>query len=178
LICTVDGTAPGLTIEYFARGAASTVDSATTFAGGADASDIVGRVGCDGAGTTAAVFGAAVVGGAARLSVGAGVARRDDGNIIGVTTMTSAISTSARRVRLSIRTEAVAREPDHSRRGGTDCTARSVAVRANCLVSRHVVRVLRSRTRSSLDNNGRMEGAAARASPDTREPPRREAFAY
>src|SRR6185295_386988 len=166
-------------MEYLARGAASTVDSAMTFGGGAGASDIVGRwAGCGEDGATAAEFGAAVVVGAATLSVDAGATRRDDGNSIGVTTMTSAMSTSARRVRLSIRTEAVAREPDHSRRGETDCTARSVAVRANCLVSRHVVRVLRSRTRSSLDNSGRKEAAAARVSPDIREPPTREEFAY
>src|SRR4051794_4676380 len=99
---TAVGAAPGVAMVYFARGAASTTDSAATFgtalgaaalAAAVGASAIVGRcvAGCCDAG---AVPGAVAVV-AAALSVATTGARFDDGNIIGVMTMTSAMSTSA-----------------------------------------------------------------------------------
>jgi len=167
---------------YFALGVASVVDSATTFVAAVVVADSATRgrgTPCIGAGLAGvALIFAAAWEAADELSVLTGLARRDDENIIGVTTITSAMSTSARRVRLSMQIETVAREPDHSRQAETDCTARCGALQASSRVWLRAVRVPRSRTRNSLDNNGTMEAAAETALPDIRERGVREAFAY
>ena len=113
----------------------------------------------------------------AALSDGCAVGRRADGNSLGVMTRTRAIKTSARMVRLSMQVVNLAREPDRTRRGGKDDSGRCVARPANCHATLHVAEVLQWRMRSSLDNNGTMTEAAARARPDTHGPSIREASA-
>jgi hypothetical protein len=179
-MATATGTAPGLTIVYRARGVATVADSAATFGvGGAAGSTAgVGRDDCSDGGSAVSGRGPGIADGEEAVSCRTGVARRDEGKIIGVTTRTSAMSTSARRVRLSMQTGAVARELDHSRPVVAGCIVQSAAGQANLRASRHVVRALRSHTRNSLDNSGTRAAAAARASPDTHGRPAPGWFAY
>lgn len=105
------------------------------------------------------------------------VARRDDGKNLGVMTMTSAIKTSARMVRLSMQVGEVAREPDRSRRDGMDDSARFAARPTTCHGARHAARALQWRMLSSLDNNGTTMEVAATESPGNRAPSIRGGYA-
>ena len=93
-------------------------------------------------------------------SVGAGLLHRTSQ---GVTTSTTAISASARRVRLSIQMEKVAREPGRSRRGEMGGNGRYDAWQANYHEAHHDAEAPRRHMRSSLDNNGKRPGEAATA---------------
>ena len=117
-----------------ARGVGTVTDSADTRAGlDAVAEGAALGAGCCAlgvlvAGAAVAAAGFAVEGvGVATADVSAlGADGRDDGNRIGVTMNTTAISTSARMVRLSMQREVCARELDRSRQAGTDDSARCV----------------------------------------------------
>ncbi len=106
--------------------------------------------------------GAWFVSSAVVLSDEVAVGRRD-GNNRGVMTSTSAINTSARRVRLSILGKAVLRELGRTRQGGTGGTGQFCATRANRREWRHVVRAPQSRMPNSLDNSGRTPARSATA---------------
>lgn len=132
-------------------------------------STTAGGAGCD-------AVGAALVGVAAGtlaafvLSAACVVERRDDEKNLGVTTMTSAIKTSARMVRLSMQITEVAKEPDHNRRVGMDDSGQFVALPTMYPGARRAAGALQWRMLSSLDNNGTRREAAAREPPDTRVP--------
>ena len=118
------------------------------------------------------------VGGATAVeSARAGAGRRPDEKSIGVPTITTAMSTNANRVRLSMQRRDVAKGLDHSRPAETDCIVRFDGSLASLRESRHTAPVLRSHTRSSLDNSGTRAGGAARASLGTRERIARGVFA-
>jgi hypothetical protein len=92
--------------------------------------------------------------------------------------MTSAINTSARTVRLSITSGAVAREPGHIHPGGTDDSAQFGAPPASYREARRASRALRWRRQSSLDNNGTRAATAGRERPGTLERKGRAPYAY
>lgn len=108
--------------------------------------------------------------GVVAVSDAGGVAgpRDADGNNLGVTTMTSAMRTSATMVRLSMQVRDLVREPDHNRRDGTDDSVRFAAPPTNYREARRVARVLQWHTLNSSDNSGTTMGAAAIEQPDTR----------
>ena len=90
----------------------------------------------------------------AALSVFGATLRRDDGKTIGVTTMTSAINTSASTVRLSMQTEGLAKEPDHTRPVERGDSVQCVALPTNSHEEHRASGALRWHTLNSLDNNG------------------------
>jgi hypothetical protein len=158
-------------MRYWARGVVTTTaesagsirglaDDTTGVAGagatlGCGAGGVAGT-GEEPAGSVAAVADVAV-------SIAGFTGRRAEGKSIGVPTSTIAIRTSARRVRLSMQRETVAKELDRSRQAGMDGNAQYDAGQASYHVRRRVVRLLRWRTRNSLDNNGMRPAGAARA---------------
>jgi hypothetical protein len=108
---------------------------------------------------------------------GTTVAARRGPNRRGVITNTSAINTSARRVRLSILEVPDLKEPDRIRLDGKGGTARSGEARANHRAKRRAAPAPQWHRRSNLDNSGTRAAAEATASPDTREPRAPEPYA-
>ena len=83
----------------------------------------------------------------------------------GGATMTIAVSSNARKKRLSIGSDprhTASRVPDRSRQGGMGDTARCGGARASYHVARHDARALRWRTQSNSDNNGTPQVAGDR----------------
>ena len=85
--------------------------------------------------------------------------------------MTIAVSSNARKKRLSIDRRAGRRlplkAPDRSRRDGMGDTAQFGGVRASYRVTLRVVQALRWHRWNSWDNNGMPQVAGARMKPDT-----------
>jgi hypothetical protein len=104
--------------------------------------------------------------------------RREDAKNRGVTTITSAINTSARMVRLSMQVSEVAKEPDRNRRAGRGDSARFAAPPTTYRAARHAAGVLQWRMLSSLDNNGTTMEAVAREPLDNRVPSIRGSCAF
>jgi hypothetical protein len=149
-----------------------------------DADDTGFAIGC----STTVGDGACVAGTDAELVAGVPAAlvvsslgaagRREDAKNRGVTTITSAINTSARMVRLSMQVSEVAKEPDRNRRAGRGDSARFAAPPAMYRAARHAAGVLQWRMLSSLDNNGTTMEAVAREPLDNRVPSIRGSCAF
>ena len=154
---TTRSTDAGVADTGGATGGCSTTDGDAGFVTGA-ATDVVAPV------VASVVLNALVV------SAFGVAGRRDDEKNLGVTTITSAINTSARMVRLSMQVSEVAKEPDRSRRAGKGDSARFAAQPTMYRAARHAAGVLQWRMLSSLDNNGTTMAVVARAPPGSHVP--------
>ena len=132
--------------------------------------------GCCTPGAALAALLRRLVSAAAVLSA-AVVAERRGEKKRGTITNTSAINTSAKRVRLSIRKVPDLKEPDRIRLDGKGGTARSGVARANHRAMRRAAPAPQWHRRSNLDNSGTTAAAEATASPDRREPRAPEPYA-